>query len=115
MKCHYCDNEATKTLVWLKDKRGQPAEIKVQWCGCDLMTVLKRLWANPYPVREGVDYRIEGEVPKRYTVYEWHLGNKVVAEGLTVDQVMELEYSYVKFNKAKGIASVTNCCDFKCH
>lgn len=51
-----------------------------------------------------------------YTVYEWHLGgSKTVAEGLTAEQVMELDYAYIKFNKNKGIAWVTNCCDFKCH
>ena len=51
-----------------------------------------------------------------YTVYEWHLGEKgMIAEGLTMEQVMELDYAYIKFNKRKGIAWVTNCCDFKCH
>ena len=28
---------------------------------------------------------------------------------------VELDYAYIKFNKNKGIAWVTNCCDFKCH
>ena len=59
VKCKYCDNEATKTLVWLKDKRRLPARIKLPWCGCDLMTALKRFWASPYQVVEGVDYEIE--------------------------------------------------------
>jgi hypothetical protein len=58
-KCHYCDNKATKTLVWLKDKRGNPAEIKLPWCGCDLMVALRRFWANPYQVVEGDDYKVE--------------------------------------------------------
>lgn len=59
MKCHYCDNESAKTLVWLKDKKQRPAEIKLPWCGCDLMVALRRIWRTPYLVREGVDYRVE--------------------------------------------------------
>lgn len=58
-KCHYCENSATKTLVWLKDKQGRPDEIKLPWCGCDLMTALKRFWRTPYPVVEGDDYKVE--------------------------------------------------------
>jgi hypothetical protein len=52
----------------------------------------------------------------KYTVYEWHLGsNGLVAENLTVDEVMALDFKYIKFNKTKDIAWVTNCCDFKMH
>lgn len=58
-KCKYCNNEATTTLVWLKDKNGQPAKIRVPWCGCDLMTALRRFWAFPYQVIEGVDYEVD--------------------------------------------------------
>jgi hypothetical protein len=59
-KCKYCDNPATKTLVWLKDKQQRPARIKLPYCGCDLMIALKRFWTKPYQVREGIDYEIEG-------------------------------------------------------
>lgn len=62
MKCHYCNSESTQTLVWLKDKRQRPAEIKLPWCGCDLMTALRRIWHSPYQVVEGVDYRVEDVV-----------------------------------------------------
>lgn len=58
-KCHYCENKATKTLVWLKNKQGMPARIKLPWCGCDLKTALKRFWPNPYQVIEGEDYEVE--------------------------------------------------------
>lgn len=58
-KCNYCENAAKKTLVWLYDKSHQPAEIKLPWCGCDLMTALRRIWPCPYQVEEGVDYRVE--------------------------------------------------------
>ncbi len=58
-KCHYCDSPATKTLVWLKDKRQRPARIRLPWCGCDLMTALRRFWPSPYPVVEGEDYAVE--------------------------------------------------------
>jgi hypothetical protein len=56
MKCKYCDKEAVKHLVWMKDKQQRPARIKVPWCGCDLQTALGRIW---YPVVEGVDYEVE--------------------------------------------------------
>jgi len=59
MKCKYCESEATKKLVWLLDKEGLPAEIKLPWCGCDLMTALRKIWRNPYQVKEGLDYRVE--------------------------------------------------------
>lgn len=58
-KCHYCDNESVQTLVWLQDKNGDPAQIRLPWCGCDLMTALKKFWSHPFPVREGTHYRIE--------------------------------------------------------
>lgn len=58
-KCHYCENPASKTLVWLKDKSGADARIRLPWCGCDLMVALKRFWASPYQVREGIDYAID--------------------------------------------------------
>ncbi len=66
-QCHYCDKDAVKTLVWLYDKNQEPAEIKLPWCGCDLMTALKRFWGSPYPVAEGVDYRVETKIcpPKK--------------------------------------------------
>lgn len=63
MKCHYCENEATKNVVWLKDKRRQPARIVLPWCGCDLMTAIRRIWASPYQVVEGVDYAVETLAP----------------------------------------------------
>ena len=58
MKCKYCENKAVKRVVWLKDKRGQPARISLPWCGCDLMVALTRFWPCPYQVVEGVDYEI---------------------------------------------------------
>lgn len=58
MKCHYCDKKAKQTLVWLKDKQGSPARISLPWCGCDLMAALRKIWASPYQVQEGVDYEI---------------------------------------------------------
>jgi len=58
-KCHYCDNQSDRILVWLRDKNNQPAEIKLPWCGCDLMTALRRIWPTPRPVVEGEDYRTE--------------------------------------------------------
>lgn len=59
MKCKYCENEATKKVVWLKDRNRQPARIRVPWCGCDLMTALKRFWPNPYQIVQGVDFEVE--------------------------------------------------------
>jgi hypothetical protein len=59
MKCKYCENEATKTLIWLFDKQHRPARIKLPWCGCDLMTALRKIWFFPYQVVEGVDYEVE--------------------------------------------------------
>lgn len=61
-KCHYCENDATKTVVWLKNRRQEPARIKLPWCGCDLREALKRFWPSPYPVYEGTDYEVEAEV-----------------------------------------------------
>lgn len=61
-KCQYCEGQASKTLVWLFDKQGRPANIRLPWCGCDLMTALRRFWNNPYQVREGIDYRFEAGV-----------------------------------------------------
>jgi hypothetical protein len=58
-RCHYCDGTATKTLVWLKDKRQQPTKIMLPWCGCDLQVALQRFWPSPYTVVMGVDYEIE--------------------------------------------------------
>jgi len=59
-KCHYCANAAAKTLCWLKNKKGNPARIMLPWCGCDLMgpAAIQRIWPNPYPVVEGVDYEV---------------------------------------------------------
>lgn len=57
-KCHYCDNAATKMLVWLYDKNKRAARIKLPWCGCDLMVALRRIWGNPYQVHEGRDYEV---------------------------------------------------------
>jgi hypothetical protein len=57
--CKYCDQPATQTLVWLFDRQRRPARIRVPWCGCDLMTALKRFWPNPSPVREGYHYECE--------------------------------------------------------
>lgn len=59
MKCRYCDNEADKILIWLKDKNRKPARIKVKWCGCDLQIALTRFWACPYKVVENTDYEYE--------------------------------------------------------
>lgn len=66
-KCHYCENDATKTVVWLYDKYKDPSEIKLPWCGCDLTKALRRFWSSPYPVVEGVDYRVEAKIcpPKK--------------------------------------------------
>jgi hypothetical protein len=57
--CRYCPKEATRLVVWLKDRWGTPGvEIKVPYCGeCDLTEALKSFWSNPYPVVEGRDYR----------------------------------------------------------
>lgn len=52
----------------------------------------------------------------KYKVYQWHLGTKgLIAESLTVDEVMALDFQYIKFNKNNAVAWVTNCCDFKMH
>jgi hypothetical protein len=64
MKCHYCDNPAIQILVWLKDKHGQKAVIRLPWCGCDLMTALKKIWKTPYQVQKGVDYEIDDVGPE---------------------------------------------------
>lgn len=66
-QCHYCKNEATKTVVWLKNKNQQPSRIKLPWCGCDLMSALKKIWPSPYQIVEGEDYEVENTVcePKR--------------------------------------------------
>lgn len=63
--CHYCIANANKTLVWLKNKNGQPAVIRLPWCGCSLVIALKKSMgiANPYPVKEGVDYKVEVGLP----------------------------------------------------
>ena len=58
LNCKYCENVATKTLVWLKDKRQCPARISGPWCGCDLQEALRRFWPNPYKVVEGEDYEV---------------------------------------------------------
>ena len=51
-----------------------------------------------------------------YTVYMWHLGELGhIAKNQTVEQVMDMDYVYVKFNNKRGVAWVTNCCDFRCH
>jgi hypothetical protein len=73
MKCRYCDGEATKTLVWLKDKQGRPARIKLPWCGCDLMTALRRIWASPYQVIEGRDYEVIHHIVEAGDVKEYVL------------------------------------------
>ncbi len=65
VKCHYCDNQATQSVIWLLDKRGRPARIKLPWCGCDLMVAIQRFWAHPYQIVEGVDYRIDYDQPLR--------------------------------------------------
>jgi hypothetical protein len=59
MKCKYCDNEAIKTLVWLKDKNQRQTRIQLPWCGCDLMVALTKFWKYPYLVVKGVDYEEE--------------------------------------------------------
>jgi len=66
-QCHYCENDATKTVVWLKGKDHMPARIKLPWCGCDLMEALRKIWGSPYQVVEGVDYEVEAEIcpPKK--------------------------------------------------
>lgn len=66
-KCHYCENNASKTLVWLYDKNRNPSRIKLPWCGCDLMAALRKIWSSPYPVVEGSDYEIESGIcpPKK--------------------------------------------------
>lgn len=71
-KCHYCENESTKTLVWLKDKRQQEARIKLPWCGCDLQVALRRFWVSPYPVVKGVDYEVEER--KKPGLMDWFFG-----------------------------------------
>lgn len=59
-KCHYCDNRATRTLIWLKTKRGSPAEISLPWCGCDLMeNCINKIYTHPYQIKEGEDYKYE--------------------------------------------------------
>ena len=50
----------------------------------------------------------------KYTVYEWHTSN-IVAKELTVEEIVALNYDYIKFNKRNQIAFVTNCCNFKFH
>jgi hypothetical protein len=59
MKCKYCDNPATKTLVWLFDKNRRPTKIRLPWCGCDLMVALRKIWSNASPVTEGYHYAVE--------------------------------------------------------
>ena len=63
MKCKYCENEATKRVVWLYDRNHRPARIVVPWCGCDLMTALKRFWPNPYQIVEGRDFEVQEPEP----------------------------------------------------
>lgn len=65
VKCHYCDRKATKTLVWLYDKSHRPCRIRLPWCGCDLMAALRKIWARPYQIEEGIDYEIETEVVRK--------------------------------------------------
>lgn len=64
MKCHYCDQDATQYVVWLKDKQGRNARIALPWCGCDLMEALRKTWPCPYPVVQGTDYEIEAFSPQ---------------------------------------------------
>jgi UDP-N-acetyl-D-mannosaminuronic acid transferase (WecB/TagA/CpsF family) len=59
IKCRYCDKKATQKVVWLKNKYGEPATIRVNHCGCDLMKALTKIYGNPYPIEKDVDYRIE--------------------------------------------------------
>lgn len=59
MKCNYCENEATRTLIWLLDKQRRPARIRLPWCGCNLQVALMRFWRYPYKVIEGQDYSVE--------------------------------------------------------
>ncbi len=58
-ECHYCENKATKKVVWLKDKNGNPARIALPWCGCDLMEALTHFWGQPYQIVEGIDFIVE--------------------------------------------------------
>lgn len=50
----------------------------------------------------------------KYLVYEWHT-SKEIGRDMTVEEVMALGYAFAKFNVKRGIACVTNCCDFKTH
>lgn len=33
MRCEYCSNEATKSIVWLRDPNGNPIRERRPWCG----------------------------------------------------------------------------------
>ncbi len=57
--CHYCSQNATQNVVWLRNKSGDPARVVLPHCGCDLMAALRKLWPNPYRIRLGEDYIIE--------------------------------------------------------
>jgi hypothetical protein len=53
---------------------------------------------------------------KMYTVYNWHYSSEgPIAEDMSVEEIMELDFNYVKFNIKEKIAWVTNCCNFKTH
>ena len=55
LKCYYCDNQATKTLVWLKDISKKPARIKRPWCGCDLQISFQKFCKYPYKVIKSME------------------------------------------------------------
>jgi len=53
--------------------------------------------------------------PETFNVIEWHNPSNSLGENLTAEQVMELGYNNVMFERGKQRAWVTNCCAFKCH
>lgn len=100
MKCHYCNNKATKSLVWLKDKRGFPARIRVNWCGCDLMEHLKKIYRNPYIVSQQLDYEVEEILEDRIEMLRY------LKESLSVKQK-----EYIR----EVITSTEHKKDFECN
>lgn len=107
MKCRYCEAEATRTLTWLFDKNHRPARITVRWCGCDLMTALRKIWPSPYQVIKGVDYEWEEIRPDTadYTAdrHKWlddgggveSLADEILSRRNTVELPIFLREEYV--------------------
>src|ERR1700753_2697710 len=102
MKCKYCEKTAIKQLVWLKNRNREPARISLPWCGCDLMTALKRFWPNPYQVVEKVDYEIAAILEEFEGFVDRFEGDVAHITLKSSKEVFWAEFSVAKL-KAKGI------------